>query len=141
MMKIAKWMLVGFFGLIAISIFSVASGSNNTVTSNNVEKVVKTTTQNIWDTQASSMAQQYLEVMPFSREGLIDQLVVGSGFSNQEATKAVDSLNVNWNEQAVLAAQQYLEVMPFSRSGLIDQLVIGSQFTTSQANYALSVVG
>ena len=69
---------------------------------------------------------------------LIEQLTVGSGFSKDEATKAVDSLDVDWNEQALRMAKRYLEVSSFSHDGLIEQLVVGSQFTKSQAIYAVS---
>jgi peptidoglycan hydrolase-like protein with peptidoglycan-binding domain len=86
-------------------------------------------------------AQDYLEMSGFSRSGLIDQLVIGSGFSTADATYAVDSLAVDWNKQAVRSAESYLEMSGFSRSGLIDQLVIGSGFTPAQAAYGVSAVG
>jgi len=78
-------------------------------------------------------AQQYLEISAFSRSGLIDQLEY-EGFSTEDATFAVDSLNVDWNEQAARSAEQYLEMTSFSLSGLIDQLVYEG-FTHAQAEY------
>lgn len=89
--------------------------------------------------QAVAKAQDYLDYSSFSRSGLIDQLEF-EGFSTQDATAAVDSLNVNWNEQAALKAQEYLDYSSFSRSGLIDQLVFEG-FTQSQAQYGVSQVG
>ena len=98
-----------------------------------------------WDDQAVRGAENYLETMPFSRLGLIDQLSseFGSQFTIDQATKAVDSIDVDWNEQAVRAAESYLETMPFSRQGLIDQLSsdYGSQFTVEQATYAVDQLG
>ena len=66
-------------------------------------------------------AKSYLSFSAFSRSGLIHQLEF-EGFTNAEATLAVDYLNVDWNQQAVLSAESYLEFAAFSESGLIDQL-------------------
>lgn len=82
---------------------------------------------------AIGSAQQYLEISAFSRSGLIDQLEY-EGYSTEDATFAVDSLNVDWNEQAAKSARRYLELSSFSRSGLIDQLVYEG-FTYAQAEY------
>lgn len=85
---------------------------------------------------AIGSAQQYLEFSAFSRSGLIDQLEY-EGYSTEDATFAVDSLNVDWNEQAAKSARQYLEYTSFSRSGLIDQLVYEG-FTYAQAEYGVN---
>lgn len=82
---------------------------------------------------ATQSAEQYLEISAFSRSGLIGQLEY-EGYSTEDATFAVDSLNVDWNEQARLSAEQYLEISSFSLSGLIDQLVYEG-FTQAQAEY------
>lgn len=88
---------------------------------------------------AVQAALQYLDTMAFSQQGLIDQLdsSFGSGYSVNDATVAVDSLNVNWNAEAVKAAKEYLASQPFSCSALIQQLdsSVGGQFTVSQATY------
>jgi pyruvate/2-oxoglutarate dehydrogenase complex dihydrolipoamide acyltransferase (E2) component len=88
-------------------------------------------------------ARQYLNFMGFSRQGLIDQLSSSAvGFSVQDATIAVDSLNVDWNAEAVQSAKQYLKTMPFSCNGLIDQLdstAVG--FTVAQATYGAKQAG
>jgi len=83
-------------------------------------------------------AQQYIEVMAFSRSGLIDQLEY-DGFSTQDATYAVDNLRVDWNRQAARSAAQYLEVMSFSLSGLIEQLEYDG-YTSAQAQYGANAV-
>src|SRR5690606_36944305 len=59
---------------------------------------------------AVNKARQYLSFTSFSREGLIGQLEYEQ-FSTEDATFAVDYLNVDWNEQAALKAQEYLDFM------------------------------
>ena len=83
--------------------------------------------------QARSLAQDYLQYSAFSRAGLIDQLEF-EGFSTQDATAAVDDLDVDWREQAVQQAYDYLDYSSFSLSGLIDQLEFEG-FTAQQAAY------
>jgi len=90
-------------------------------------------------------AESYLSTMGFSRDGLIQQLSsqAGSGYSVEDATYAVDSLNVDWNAQAVRSAKSYLQTMGFSCDGLIQQLSssAGSKFTASQATYGAQAAG
>ena len=90
-------------------------------------------------------AESYLQYMAFSRQGLIDQLSseYGEKFSVEDATFAVDSLNVDWNAEAVKTAQSYLDTMGFSCQEMIDQLSseYGSQFTLEQATYGATAVG
>ncbi|CDK00525.1 hypothetical protein MIC448_260023 [Microbacterium sp. C448] len=94
-------------------------------------------------------AEQYLDFMPFSRAGLIEQLTseYGSGFAPEDAEFAVATLEqagkVDWNAEAAEAAQSYLDAMSFSRDGLYDQLTssYGAGFTPDQANAGLAAVG
>lgn len=90
-------------------------------------------------------AQSYLELMGFSRQGLIDQLSseYGDQYDVADATVAVDSLDVDWNAQAVRSAESYLELTGFSCQGLVDQLSseYGDQYTTEQAQHAAAQVG
>ena len=90
---------------------------------------------------AVQAAENYLSMMPFSYKGLIQQLVMGDGYSTADATSAVNSITVDWNQQAVKAAQNYLSMMPFSRQGLIQQLVMGDGYTPSQAAYGVAATG
>ena len=83
-------------------------------------------------------AKDYLRVMAFSRSGLIEQLEY-EGYTNSEATYAVDNCGADWQEQAVKCARSYLNTMSFSRSGLIEQLEYEG-FTSSQAQYAVDKV-
>ena len=94
---------------------------------------------------AVAAAKSYLSVSGFSRQGLIDQLSssAGDGYSVNDATVAVDSLQVDWNAQAVRSAKSYLQMTSFSCQGLIDQLSssAGEKFTMAQAQYAAHQVG
>ena len=80
-------------------------------------------------------ADDYLAFSAFSRTGLIEQLEF-EGYSNADASFAVDYLDVNWKEQAAKSAQQYLDMSGFSRSGLIEQLEFEG-YTTEQATYGV----
>ena len=89
--------------------------------------------------QAAKMAQNYLDTMAFSRDGLIKQLKY-EGFTQQEAEYGVDQTGADWNEQAAKKAQNYLDTMAFSRDGLIEQLEYEG-FTRQQAEYGVRTVG
>ena len=94
-------------------------------------------------------AKNYIQFMPFSKRGLIDQLSsdYGDKYTKKQATAAVKRLEknkeVNWKEQAVKAGQNYLDMMGMSRQGLIDQLSsdYGDKFTVKQATYAANKLG
>jgi hypothetical protein len=116
---------------------SSQSGDANTDTTSAPDTTESKET--VSQSNARESADSYLDVSAFSREGLIEQLEF-EGFSNADATYAVDSLGVDWNEQAAKSAQQYLDVSSFSRSGLIDQLKFEG-FTQEQAEYGVNAVG
>jgi hypothetical protein len=84
-------------------------------------------------------AESYLRFSAFSRTGLIGQLEF-EDYSTEDATFAVDYLDVDWNEQAAKSAESYLEFSSFSRSGLIDQLMFEG-FTRAEAEYGVEQVG
>jgi hypothetical protein len=83
-------------------------------------------------------AESYLNFSAFSRSGLIGQLEY-EGFTNAEATLAVDHLDVDWNEQAALSAESYLDFAAFSESGLIKQLEFEG-FTSDQATRGVNSI-
>ncbi|WP_435201879.1 Ltp family lipoprotein [Janibacter sp. GS2] len=93
---------------------------------------------------AIAAGENYLELMPFSEQGLIEQLSsdAGDGYPKDVARAAVETLEVDFKEQAVQAAEDYLDLMPFSRSELIQQLSsdAGDGYTTEQAEYAVDQV-
>lgn len=82
---------------------------------------------------AIGAAQSYLDYTAFSRTGLIEQLEY-EGYKTEDATFAVDYLNVDWNQQAFKSAKSYLDYTSFSLAGLIDQLQYEG-FTYEQAVY------
>src|SRR5699024_613956 len=53
---------------------------------------------------ALDSAESYLSISAFSRSSLIDQLEF-EGFSNADATWAVDNVTVDWSEQAIKSAE------------------------------------
>lgn len=97
---------------------------------------------------AYKAAKSYLNFLPFSKQGLIEQLSseYGDQYPEEVAVFAVEQLEergeVDWYEQAEKCAKSYLEVMDFSRQELIDQLSseYGDQFTVEQAEAAVEKV-
>jgi hypothetical protein len=93
---------------------------------------------------ALQSAQDYLDVMPFSKAGLIRQLSssAGDGYSKADATFAANHVDADWNKEAVEAAKNYLDMMPMSKEALIQQLSssAGDKYTRAQARYAASKV-
>lgn len=84
-------------------------------------------------------AENYLSFTAFSRTGLIGQLEF-EGYPTEDATWAVDRVEVDWNEQAAKSAANYLDFTSFSRSGLIDQLIFEG-FTPQEAEYGVNQTG
>ena len=80
---------------------------------------------------AARKVQDYVALMGFSREGLIDQLGY-EGFSPEEAAAAVDQAGIDYNAQAAKKAEDYVSLMGFSQQGLIEQLEFDG-FTPEQA--------
>lgn len=123
---------------------TVTSTSNTTTFIDESIDCVTTTTSTtrnytMGQLNALTRALDYLDVMPFSRSGLIKQLEY-EGYTKSEARWAVNNCGANWNLQAVLKAEEYLDFMTFSRSGLIDQLMYEG-FSRSQAEYAVDNLG
>ena len=91
------------------------------------------------ESNALKKAKEYLRVMPFSHDGLIDQLEY-EGFSTADATYGADNCGADWNAQALKEAKDYLDVKAFSYSGLIDQLEY-EKYTKAQATYGADNCG
>lgn len=88
---------------------------------------------------ALSQAESYLQAMPFSRNGLVEQLEY-EGYSHDDAVFAVSNCGADWSEQALLKAISYLDVMSFSQEGLVDQL-LHEGFSEEQARYGVKNCG
>ena len=99
----------------------------------------ETDSETLAQSNAVSMALNYLDYTSFSKQGLIEQLEF-EGFSSADAQYAVDNITVDWKEQAALKAAEYLNYQAFSRSGLIDQLEFEG-FTRAQATFGVDAVG
>ena len=130
------------------------SGSSDDVDSDDV--VAEETTEAADPTADMTTAQKnaykaglnYLDTMPFSKQGLIDQLSseYGDGYEKEDAEFAVNAIEeggqVDWVEQAKKAAENYLDTMSFSKDGLIEQLEseYGDNYTHDQAVEAVEAV-
>lgn len=106
----------------------------NTQTTTKPQDTISTGKKN-----ALQAAEQYLNTMPFSYNGLIEQLKY-SGYSEDEAKYGADNCGANWKNQAVSKAKTYLSTMPFSYNGLIEQLQYDN-YTTEEATYAADNCG
>ncbi len=87
---------------------------------------------------ALTLAEQYLDTMPFSYNGLIKQLKY-DGVSDADAKYAADMCGADWNEEAQKMANKYLETHNMDIHELIDQLVYEG-FTYQQADYGGDVL-
>ena len=106
-----------------------SSASTSSVTSDSGQS------ENLSTERASALqkAHDYLDYSAFSRTGLIEQLEY-EGFSEDDATYAVDNCGADWKKQAVLKAKQYRGYSAFSHKGLVEQLEYEG-FTSEQAEY------
>ena len=102
-----------------------------------VNELVPTVT--LGQKNALSKAQSYLNILPFSHSGLVEQLEY-DGFTHDEAVYGADNCDANWMDQAATKAQSYLDLMAFSRDGLIEQLEYDG-FTHDEAIYGAAAVG
>ena len=103
------------------------------------EEIVEEPKETLSQQNAVGKAKSYLDYTSFSKSGLVEQLEY-EGFSNEDATYAVNKLDVNWKEQAVKKTNSYLDYTSFSRDGLIKQLEYEG-FTTEEATYAVDQIG
>ena len=91
---------------------------------------------------ALTKAQMYVDTMPFSEQGLYDQLTsdYGEKFSPEAARYALNLVEADWNAEALEAALVYQNDMAMSPEAIRDQLVHqnGNQFTQEQADYAIA---
>lgn len=103
------------------------------------EEASKVPKETLSQQNAVRMANSYIDYDAFSKSGLVEQLKY-EGFSNEDATYAVDKIQVDWQEQAVMMAENYLDYDSFSRSGLIEQLKYEG-FSGEQATNAVNEIG
>lgn len=118
---------------------TVKLSSTAVPTSETSKPAPSTGTPTLAQKNALSAAIDYINIMPFSRAGLVKQLEFEK-YSHEDAAYGVDNCGADWNEQAAKKAQSYLDVMSFSRDSLIKQLEFDG-FTTEQAEYGANAVG
>lgn len=86
-------------------------------------------------------AQNYVDIMPFSEQGLFDQLTSehGDQYPAEAAQYAIENVKVDYNKEALEAAKNYLAIMPMSDQELFNQLTSehGDKYTEEQAQYAI----
>ena len=91
---------------------------------------------------ALTKAQMYVDTMPFSEQGLYEQLTseYGEKFSPEAARYALNLVEADWNAEALEAALVYQNDMAMSPDAIHEQLVHpnGNQFTNEQADYAVA---
>lgn len=129
------WSIIAIFIVIFIVIMVLIFTLPNADTNNSTQ----TNNVTIGQQNALSSAKRYLSIMPFSYEGLIDQLQF-EGYTLNEATYAADNCGANWFEQAAKKAAQYLALTSFSKQSLIAQLEF-DKFTHEQAIYGAEANG
>jgi hypothetical protein len=88
---------------------------------------------------ALAKAREYLRYTAFSRQGLVNQLMVFEAFSEDDSTFAVANVGADWDEQATKKAHDYLGQMAFSEKGLINQLM-SEGFTSTESEFAAADV-
>lgn len=98
-----------------------------------------TANETVSQKNAVEKAISYISLMPFSHEGLIEQLEYEK-FSYADAAYGATYCGADWYEQAVLAAASYLDLMSFSHDGLVEQLEYAG-FTHDQAVYGVEENG
>lgn len=90
---------------------------------------------------ALKKANDYLSFMPFSKQGLFDQLTseYGEKFPADAAQYAVDNVKTDWNKNALRAAITYRNEMHMSRAGICDQLIseYGDRYSAAEAQFAV----
>ncbi len=119
-----------------IKTYKVVKGKTYNSAKSNIKKV---RIPSKGDINAKKRAKEYLIIMSFSRQRLIEQLEYNK-FTHSQAVYGVDHCGANWNTQAKKRAKSYLNTIAFSRQGLIEQLEY-EKFTHSQAIYGVNNCG
>ena len=94
-----------------------------------------------WNQQAVNKAQDYLETLPFSRDGLVRQMEDFDHFPSEQAEYGADNSGADWNQQAAGKAQDHLGIMAYSHDALVTQLMDLDLFASEQTEYGVSNAG
>lgn len=88
---------------------------------------------------AKGKAKSYLNIMPFSKKGLVGQLTF-DGFAKEDAEWGVEHCGADWSEQATRMATAHVGNNTYTHDELIDQL-LSDGFTQEQAEHGVQSVG
>ena len=157
MKKIIKWIIIIVVALFIIGLIFGSDDAEKTVaqttTSADVAEPIISETEVVAEDNgmtnqqknAVRSAKNYISFAGFSRDGLINQLSsdAGDGYDIDDATIAVDSMDIDFNEQACKSAKNYVSIQGFSCDGLINQLSssAGDKYTKEQAEYGAKLAG
>lgn len=157
MKKIIKWIIIIVVALFIIGLIFGSDDAEKTVaqttTSADVAEPMISETEVVAEDNgmtnqqknAVRSAKNYISFQGFSRDGLINQLSsdAGDGYNIDDATIAVDSMDIDYNEQAGRSAENYLSFTGFSCEGLVTQLSssAGDKYTKEQAEYGAKLAG
>lgn len=162
-----RWWAITIFVIIGLSVLGNMLGGGNTETPNTPQPTVTATaTSQAPETSAAApettpaapettaeqvpaefkaalrSAKNYLNVMPFCKAGLFQQLTseYGDKFPADAAQYAVDNVGADWNQQALKLAINYRDVLGMSNSAIWDQLVseYGNQCLPEEADFAIA---
>lgn len=97
-----------------------------------------------WYVQAERSATNYINLLPMSRQELIDRLVYDDLYDLAEAEEAAFQLETNgkvdWTENAKKSAQVFLEFDDFDEGALFDALTSEDKYTEEEARAAIEAV-
>ena len=89
--------------------------------------------------KALDKANEYVETLPLSHDGLIKQLEY-DGYTTDVATYAADNCSANWNKEAKEMAEQYMDSTTYTYKDMVQQLETEG-FTKEQAKFGAKAVG
>ena len=89
--------------------------------------------------KALDKANEYVDTLPLSHDGLIKQLEY-DGYTTDVATYAADNCSTNWNKEAKEMAEQYMDSTTYTYKDMVQQLETEG-FTKEQAKFGAKAVG
>ena len=89
--------------------------------------------------KALDKANEYVNTLPLSHDGLIKQLEY-DGYTTDVATYAADNCSANWNKEAKEMAEQYMDSTTYTYKDMVQQLETEG-FTKEQAKFGAKAVG
>ena len=131
--------LVGCDNTVSQEEYDTLQDSFSDTTKELVDTKIKEINEATETQKAEEEARNYLNLIGFSRKGLIE-LLIYLGYSTESAEYVVDNMGVDWNQQCARRAKEYLDFESFSREGLYKQLAYEG-FTDEQIQYGLSHIG